>query len=109
MNDTEQKQFRQEMGDVIRKSRYLKEKANLTNKQKRILKDLREREDIIIVKADKGRKTVIMDKKVYDGKVQEILNNGKYETAKEGKDKKTKKKVETIVRRLEREGWINKR
>jgi Reverse transcriptase (RNA-dependent DNA polymerase)/GIY-YIG catalytic domain len=110
MGDTEQKQFRQEMGDVLRKSRFVKPKKNLTKRQKCMLDKIREREDIVIVKADKGRKTVVMKKEVYDEKVEEVLKErSKYEEVKKDDTKSVKKRVEKIVRRLEREGWIQKR
>ena len=40
------------------------------------MKGLREREDIVILPADKGRCTVVMDKDVYNEKVMTLLEDG---------------------------------
>ena len=39
------------------------------------MKALRERKDIVILPADKGRCTVVMNKDVYNGKIMTLLEN----------------------------------
>ena len=40
-----------------------------------ILKNLRTRKDIVIVRPDKGRGVVILDRNIYERKISEIINN----------------------------------
>ena len=53
-------------------------KKNLPTEQKKALHSLREDNSIIILPADKGRSTVILNKQDYINKCQDHLNNGPY-------------------------------
>lgn len=48
---------------------------NLTHEESKALKELKHDEDIIIVKAGKGGATVLLDKKQYDDKMSEMLED----------------------------------
>ena len=50
-------------------------KCNITVEEKLALKELREEEDLIIINADKGRCTVLMDKDDYDKKMFNLLSD----------------------------------
>ncbi|KAI5692681.1 hypothetical protein M8J77_022402 [Diaphorina citri] len=52
---------------------------NITKNEKLAIKQLRENNDIIIRPADKGGKTVVMDKADYTQKMTSILNSNDYE------------------------------
>ena len=48
-------------------------KSNLTRDERQALKDLKKNEEITILPADKGKATVVMDKKDYEEKVTSLL------------------------------------
>ena len=48
---------------------------NLSIKEKKILKNLRDDTNIMITKADKGNCTVIIDKDKYEEKISKFLND----------------------------------
>ena len=48
---------------------------NLTKGEKQALKRLKNNENIVILPADKGRVTVVMDKKDYHDKMNELVND----------------------------------
>ena len=52
--------------------------SSLTSKETKALKDLRMDNSIVILPADKGNATVILDKAAYTKKMEEILHDGSY-------------------------------
>ncbi|VDP87711.1 unnamed protein product [Schistosoma mattheei] len=70
---------------------------NINKNEYYALKQLREDKTIIITRADKGNTTVIMNKKEYEKKAKEHLQEGPYEQIKEAKSRTTfnKFKAET--------------
>ena len=53
-------------------------KSNLTPDQRRVLKELKEDNTIIICPADKGKAVVVEDKEVYMAKTQDQIHEGDY-------------------------------
>ncbi|XP_076390580.1 uncharacterized protein LOC105662853 [Megachile rotundata] len=53
---------------------------NLTKSEQKALQDIRKRKDILILPADKGNMTVIMDRNEYVKKVHDLLDNTTYRT-----------------------------
>ena len=53
-------------------------------RQHRVLRNLRKNKDIVITKPDKGNGVVILDRKLYDSDIQEIISDtSKFEKLKE--------------------------
>ena len=50
-------------------------KRNIDKAEEQALKELKEDKDIVILKADKGNCTVIMDRPDYDQKINALLND----------------------------------
>ncbi|XP_037529362.1 uncharacterized protein LOC119406703 [Rhipicephalus sanguineus] len=55
-----------------------KQPSNLSPEEKRALRELREDPTIVILPADKGNATVVLDRRDYDRKVQDHLVSGTY-------------------------------
>ena len=72
----------------------MKIKANLTRRQREIIKELKEDNSIIICPADKGKAVVIEDKDVYFMKTHDQIIEGDYTLA--------TKSEKSILRRLHR-------
>jgi len=51
-------------------------KSNITKEERAALRDLKSDDSILILPADKGRATVILNKQTYLDKSQELLNDG---------------------------------
>ncbi|MGR8252493.1 reverse transcriptase domain-containing protein, partial [Escherichia coli] len=64
---------RQDVAVILRKSKL--PKANVTFEERKALQQLRSDKDIIVLKADKGNATVIMNTSDYEEKVKELLND----------------------------------
>ena len=74
---------REEVENIRAKTSLILQKAklpkkNLPTEQKKALHSLREDNSIIILPADRGRSTVILNKQDYINKCQDHLNNGPY-------------------------------
>ncbi|KAL0870054.1 hypothetical protein ABMA27_006218 [Loxostege sticticalis] len=65
--------LRQDVAVILRKSRL--PKSNITAEERRALKDLRQNKDILVLKADKGNATVVMNTGDYDGKIRSMLED----------------------------------
>ncbi|KER34154.1 hypothetical protein T265_00024 [Opisthorchis viverrini] len=72
LDENVQQQLHQTVVPAITRNRAL---SLLSNKEKEVLKNLRENETIIITPADKGRMTGIMDKLDYVDKATALLND----------------------------------
>ena len=100
----------EEVGDAesIEKARYVRNevflhlkrsykmtiKSNLTPDQRRVLKELKEDDTIIICPADKGKAVVVEDREAYMAKTQDQIHEGDYVLS--------NKSEKTILRRLHR-------
>ncbi|CAH8576438.1 unnamed protein product [Schistosoma mattheei] len=60
---------------IVPITQQVKENNQLTPQEQKALKELRNRKDIVIIPADKGRTTVIMDKEEYVNKAEELLED----------------------------------
>ena len=68
--------IRTETSCILRKAK--PPKRNLTNKEFRALKDLNTDENILILPADKGNATVVMNTTDYEYKIEELLDPSTY-------------------------------
>ena len=50
-------------------------KQNITREEKQAMNNLKANDSIVIIKADKGNCTVVMDKSRYNGQVHEMLGD----------------------------------
>ncbi|KAJ0169161.1 hypothetical protein K1T71_014928 [Dendrolimus kikuchii] len=74
--------IRQDISSVLRRSRL--PKPNLTRAEYIALKNIRNKPEITVLRADKGNATVVMDTSDYNSKIQDLLS-----------DESTYKKVKT--------------
>ena len=82
-------------------------KSNISKEKRNALKSLGKNETIIILQADKGRATVVMDKTQNEKKVREMLDDEKtYSKLKSDPMAKYKRKLIAILTRLKRKGKI---
>ncbi|XP_072021450.1 uncharacterized protein [Amphiura filiformis] len=82
-------------------------KSNLSKDEKIALKDLRKEDTILILPADKGKSTVVLDKEDYEEKVNIMLNDDKtYEKLKNDPTARYKKKLVSLLTRFKKEEKI---
>lgn len=80
-----------------------------TIKKYRIIKKLRNNNDIIIVRPDKGNGVVIIDKVVYLDKMYELVNdNTKYKLLNNDPTKTREVKLQNYLRSLKKKGFFDK-
>ena len=91
--------IRNEVSIHLKKGYKLTLKSNLTPTQRKILKELKEDDSIIICPADKGKAVVVEDRETYLAKMQDQIHGENYEL--------TKKSEKTILRNLHRKLWLN--
>ncbi|XP_072018481.1 uncharacterized protein [Amphiura filiformis] len=97
-------QLRAEVVGVLKSTNNAK--PNLTKVEKKALRDLKKEESIMILPADKGKATVVLDKEEYEEKVTIMLNDDKtYEKLKNDPTARYKRKLISILT-----GWkkVNK-
>ena len=78
---------------------------NLEQKQREALSNLTNDSSIVILPADKGNSTVLMDRETYDNKINTILNEGNYSAVRrdptEGIERRIRKKLRSLVQKQE--------
>ena len=84
-------------------------KDNLTINERRALKELKNDDSIMILPADKGRATVILNKEDYYKKCDEHINNGPYEKVKKDPTKGIKEECRVLLANLEKGKVIDKK
>ncbi|CAH8658977.1 unnamed protein product [Schistosoma guineensis] len=87
----------------------VKENNQLTPQEQKALKELRNRKDIIIIPAEKGRTTVIMDKEEYVNKAEELLEDkSTYKLMDTNPVKKLDNQISKTLNKLVKAGEITK-
>ena len=72
------------------------------------MKELWQEKDINILKADKGKATVILDEEDYEAKVHDLLDDGKsYSVLKKDPTRTTEKKILILLRDMRKHGKIS--
>ena len=74
--------------------------AKVPNYQKRVVNNLSKREGIIIMKQDKDRGVVIMDKAKYTDKYLELLSEKQFQRLNFDPTKSTESKVQRVLRKI---------
>ena len=81
---------------------------NLSRAERRALKSLKGNEDIVIVPADKGNTTVVLDADAYDSKAFELLQCHPFTVVNRDPTRKVEELVNACVREFFRDGKIKK-
>ncbi len=74
LSQRDQDEVRAEVSSTLRRAR-LPQQQNLTQGERKAMKDLKTASDIVIVQADKGNATVVMDRTAYNAEVREMLQD----------------------------------
>ncbi|KAI8495111.1 hypothetical protein Bbelb_270970 [Branchiostoma belcheri] len=83
--------------------------SNITREERTALKDLATNQDILILPADKGRCTVVLDREQYDRKVQDLLGDkDTYTSLKKDPTNKFKGKISSALKKLQTEGVLDR-
>ncbi|XP_057292500.1 uncharacterized protein LOC130621201 [Hydractinia symbiolongicarpus] len=82
-------------------------KDNLQKSERLSLKNLKKDKDIIILPADRGRTTVIMNTPDYIDKCNEHINNGPYKLLKKDPTEVIKREARNILMELKRKEYID--
>ncbi|XP_072033096.1 uncharacterized protein [Amphiura filiformis] len=98
-------QLRAKVASTLKSSKVPEQ--NVTKEERKAIKDLKKAEDIIILPADKGKSTVVLDRVDYDEKVNTMLGDKKtYEELPNDPTAKYKRKLVSALSKLKKEGKI---
>ena len=78
-------------------------KPNLTRDEQKALQQLSKDEEIIILPADKGNATVVMNKSEYNNKMESLLSSGQYRKVKTHKTNGVERKIKALLKKAENE------
>ncbi|XP_052259249.1 uncharacterized protein LOC127863670 [Dreissena polymorpha] len=85
-----------------------KPKSNITTKERDALRDLGKRKDIVILPADKGRTTVVMNKTEYVAKMDKLTSDrDTYEPLKKDPTRQVKTRLVNILKKWKKENLIS--
>ena len=77
-------------------------------RQHRVLRNLRKNKDIVITKPDKGNGVVILDRKLYNNAIEEIISDtSKFEKLNEDPTLKHKASLQHFLRKLKQKNLFN--
>ena len=103
--DEEAEQLRSQITGLLKKAK--PPAQNISKEERQALKELKREKSIMILPADKGRATVVMDKEEYEEKVKQMLSDKRtYEKLSKDPTPVYKKKLVSILSRLKDEGKI---
>ena len=105
-DDAEADRARAAVSNILRKAKA--PKPNTTKKERQALKDLRSNKDIVIVQADKGNATVIMNTDDYEKKALAILRNAPFTKLQRDPTKKTERELNERLRSFLTQGNLTK-
>ena len=83
-------------------------KCNLPGKLLRAIKELRKDDSIVVLPADKGNATVVMNRSSYDEKIEQMLADSTYRKLKKDPTTKVEKEIGVALRQVEAKGEITK-
>ena len=102
---TEAHSLRNDVIGLIKKTKL--PPSNISKQERKALSSLRKNKDIMIINADKGRATVILDKSDYEQKINALLSDDRtYEVLKSNPTSSYKRKLVNILQRLKKEGKV---
>ena len=77
-------------------------------RQHRVLRNLRKNKDVIITKTDKGNRVIILDRKLYDNAIKEIISDtSKFEKLNEDPTLKREASLERFLCKLKQKNFFN--
>ena len=77
-------------------------------RQHRVLRNLRKNKDIVITKPDKGNGVVILDRKLYNNAIEEIISDtSKFEKLNEDPTLKREASLQRFLRKLKQKNFFN--
>jgi len=97
LKEEDKELVRQESAVILRKAR--PPKKNLNQEQLRALKNLRNKNDIVILKVDKGGATIVMNHEDYINKMKDLCNSGSYKTLEKNPISKITRLVKKAIKK----------
>ena len=82
-------------------------KSNLSKEQMLALKNLEEDKNIVILPADKGNATVVLNKGNYHKKMEDLLEDSSYRSLRSNPTARVEKKVADALKEVENKGCIS--
>ena len=79
----------------------------MSYRQRSAVHALRDDPNIVIVPADKGKATVVMDRQDYDTKMKAVLQDGKYQTLRRDPTVKVENRIASTLKSLRNNGHID--
>ncbi|XP_072017874.1 uncharacterized protein [Amphiura filiformis] len=106
-NNNEATVLRSEMAGALRSSK--PPKSNITREERQAINELKNEKSVLVLPADKGKASVIMDVHEYEEKLSEMLNDKRtYETLPSDPTQRYKRELVAILSRLKKDGKINR-
>ena len=81
---------------------------NMTRRERTAVRNLRERQDLVILTADKGNATVVMDQTDYKKKIEDLLEDPVYRKISKDPTSATERKITKELKDLEQKKLISK-
>ena len=108
LNQGEADELQVEVKKTLKKAQNRsKTPSNITSDEFKALKELKEDRDRVTLTADKGVTIVVMEKKDYIQKAEELLNTSTYKKIPEDPTNKQKNKLVNILKRIKSEVGLN--
>ena len=82
-------------------------KRNIEKRLQRAITNLEKDDNIVILPADKGNATVVMDREGYRKKIMEYLDDSTYRKLKTDPTAKIEKRISQSLKTAEKNGWIS--
>ena len=82
-------------------------KDNLTSRQHKAIRDLRRDKEIVVLPADKGNVTVVMDQSDYTVKMEALLEDSAYRRLKYDPTTKVEARITSALKELEQKGHLS--
>ena len=100
-SDQNAQELRSEVNILLRRAK--PPKSNISREEKKVLKELREDQDRMVLTADKGVALVVMDRKDYQDKIEGLLATPAYRTITMDPVNRLKAQLIQKLRRIKRE------
>ena len=81
-------------------------KSNLSGRERDALRSLQRDDSIVVLPADKGNATVVMDRTSYNSKMMELLSDGSYKVLNRNPTTGIEKRVEDNLKKVFRNGHL---
>ena len=104
LDDETAQQLRLEVSSVFSSARPPKD--NLSGRLHKAIRDLKRDKDIIILPADKGSATVVMDQSDYTAKMDNLLGDPAYKKLKRNPTTKVEAQISAALKELEQKGCL---